>query len=439
MYSVDRLLKTIRGVSKTNPVTHLQLSEIIRRLWSDQGKIINIINNEIINNTTVIYQSISQIIGTKQADNHFVELIENTANISETVVSPWSVLPYNQQMGEFKTVVAVRNKTTDIIETLISLLSFDYSDVTPAIVQNDLLTNATMTLTVGVDGSNMLYATVSGMNEDNKRIHFCLERCVLSERAMLMEAYGELNLTASAELTAFILASATGNFNLSGSASLTNEAPLAPIGYGRLYPWWMTQGTGDNSITSNDDWDVPTIYQFRSLITSIGGNSFGGKLKQIGTDRWNDPNVGATNETELQFVGGGLRFSGDFYYLKDYCYVWSKTQYNSSTAYGIQLNNLDGNVAEFSGDGFKDCGMSIRLCKTSTSLAEGNHGTYIQNDGIVLQTVVRNGIEWLAEHLKETKIRSGADIPNVIDSSAWNALTSADKAMCVYGNNPDNI
>lgn len=64
MDSVDRLLKTIRGVSKTNPVTHLQLSEIIRRLWSDQGKIINIIYNEIINNTTNIYQSINQIIST---------------------------------------------------------------------------------------------------------------------------------------------------------------------------------------------------------------------------------------------------------------------------------------------------------------------------------------------------------------------------------------
>lgn len=64
MDSVDRLLKTIRGVSKTNPVTHLQLSEIIRRLWSDQGKIIQIIYNEIINNTTNIYQSINQIIST---------------------------------------------------------------------------------------------------------------------------------------------------------------------------------------------------------------------------------------------------------------------------------------------------------------------------------------------------------------------------------------
>ena len=62
MDSIDRLLKTIRGVSKTNPVTHLQLSEIIRRLWSDQGKIIQIIYNEIINNTTNIYQSINQII-----------------------------------------------------------------------------------------------------------------------------------------------------------------------------------------------------------------------------------------------------------------------------------------------------------------------------------------------------------------------------------------
>jgi len=221
MDSVDRLLKTIRGVSKTNPVTNLQLSEIIRSLWSDQGKIINIINNEIVNNTTNIYQSISQIIGSKQGDNHEIVLIENTANVSETVVSSWSVLPYNQQMGEFKTVVAVRNKITNTIITLISLLSFDYSDTIPALIQNDLLTDAALSLTVGVDGSNMLYATVSGMPEADKRIHFCLERCVLSERVMEISADFDLKLNVDAETSAYKEVSADFGLGLNMSADVT--------------------------------------------------------------------------------------------------------------------------------------------------------------------------------------------------------------------------
>lgn len=62
MKAIDRLKKSIRGVDKNKPVTQLQLSEIIRRLWSDQGKIIQIIYNQIINNTTNIYQSINQIV-----------------------------------------------------------------------------------------------------------------------------------------------------------------------------------------------------------------------------------------------------------------------------------------------------------------------------------------------------------------------------------------
>ena len=259
MDSVDRLLKTIRGVSKTNPVTNLQLSEIIRRLWSDQGKIINIINNEIVNNTTNIYQSISQIIGSKQGDNHESILIENTVNVSETVLSSWSVIPYNQQMGEFKAVVAVRNKINNTIITLISLLSFDYSDAIPALIQNDLLTDAALSLTVGVDGSNMLYATVAGMPEDDKRIHFCLERCVLSERAWQITADGTFEMNVSAQLTKYLLAQANVTLELNGSAALTDSAAVSE---GLVLTWDDIVNVPVADVSSVSDWntffDLPT-------------------------------------------------------------------------------------------------------------------------------------------------------------------------------------
>jgi len=231
MKAIDRLKKSIRGVDRDKPVTQLQLSEIIRRLWSDQGKIINIINNEIVNNTTNIYQSISQIIGAKQADNHYVAQIENTINTSETVVSPWSVLPYNQQMGEFKAVVAVRNKTTNTIVTLISLLSFDYSDTVPAFIQNNLLTDDAISLILGV-GKNKLYARVENMPEDAKRIHFCMERCVLSERAFEVSADFDFNFDMNAKPLAYTDISADFELELDVDAKiLANKEISAGFGF----------------------------------------------------------------------------------------------------------------------------------------------------------------------------------------------------------------
>jgi len=285
MKAIDRLKKSIRGVDKDKPVTQLMLSEMLRSLWSDQGKIIQIIYNEIVNNTTNIYQSISQVIGTKQADNHYVAQIENTVNTSETVVSPWSILPYNQQMGEFKAVVAVHNKATHTIETLISLFSFDYSDATPAVIQNDLLTNATMTLTVGIDGSNMLYATVSGMAADAKRIHFCYERCVLSERAMLMEAEGTFELNGIAQLTKYLLAQANGTLELNASAILDVNAEW------ELLLEFQTNSpnstTFDPSITSTSGeykWSVGELeFSGKSISVTLDGTVKNVKLYGKGT------------------------------------------------------------------------------------------------------------------------------------------------------------
>ena len=78
MNDIDKLLKSIRRVSAKEPVTQLQLSEIIRGLWSTKERIIQIVYEQFINNTTNIFQTINQIIGSKQADNHYVHLIENS-------------------------------------------------------------------------------------------------------------------------------------------------------------------------------------------------------------------------------------------------------------------------------------------------------------------------------------------------------------------------
>lgn len=146
MKAIDRLKKSIRGVDKNKPVTQLMLSEMLRSLWSDQGKIINIIYNEIINNTTNIYQSINQIIGanlTKQitgitlitanwslvaglyeytladvniTDNSIVEVIP--ANASIAIIKAAEVLPETDSSAGSVKLYATNAPTGDISVTI---------------------------------------------------------------------------------------------------------------------------------------------------------------------------------------------------------------------------------------------------------------------------------------------------------------------------------
>lgn len=159
--------------------------------------------------------TVTEIIKTISGNNHESYLIENTLNVSETVESSWTVIPYNEQVGEFKAVVMVRNKVTNTIITLISLLSFDYTaGEVECILQSNLLTNEDLTLTVGINEAHILYGTISGMPEVGKRIHLCYERCILSERPILIFADGYFVLDGQAVLTGDANAEADGTLVL---------------------------------------------------------------------------------------------------------------------------------------------------------------------------------------------------------------------------------
>ena len=491
MKAIDRLKKTIRGVDKDKPVTQLQLSEIIRRLWSDQGKIIQIIYNEIINNTsniyqsitnvfneeitnntTVINQSISQIIRTKQDENHESSLIEHTTNISETVISNWSVIPYNQQVGEFKAVVMVRNKVTNTIVTLMSLFSFDYSDATAAVIQNDLLTDAGMTLTLGVNGSNQLYATVSGMPADAKRIHVCFERCVLGARKANLAASGkfsinssallesiDLNLRAAAvlKLSSVAKMSMTGLFT-KGNLGLYSESYLSKYGlfstgslllnakanlevvyanivYGLLYNF---PAVTDSRKIAPPGWHVMTDTESAYLrdFNGWGYTRQGGNLKETGTDHWDSPNTNAYNLYGFNARGCGMRGNtiySAFQNLKAMYNAWViGSEHN---AIWLQFNSGLFAVSNYSIDINNGC--SVRLVKDSSILSHGQKGYCIGNDLKVYETIKIGDLEVLAHDLAETLFQNGDPINEVTLQTDWGA--DNDPKMCAYNNNWDNV
>jgi uncharacterized protein (TIGR02145 family) len=82
--------------------------------------------------------------------------------------------------------------------------------------------------------------------------------------------------------------------------SIINNSPNLPNISGYLYSWTAIK-TGK---LCPYGWHVPTDNEWETLVTYLGKNA-GGKLKETGI--WNNPNEGATNESEFTALpGGGL-------------------------------------------------------------------------------------------------------------------------------------
>ncbi|MEQ8556376.1 MAG: DUF4493 domain-containing protein [Cyclobacteriaceae bacterium] len=86
---------------------------------------------------------------------------------------------------------------------------------------------------------------------------------------------------------------------------------------GVIYNGWATMDVEGNAGVFTTDvqgacpvgWHVPGDDEWNALINYLGGAEVaGGKLKQMGTVNWRDPNVGATDEVGFNAIPGGRRF-----------------------------------------------------------------------------------------------------------------------------------
>jgi uncharacterized protein (TIGR02145 family)/uncharacterized repeat protein (TIGR02543 family) len=84
--------------------------------------------------------------------------------------------------------------------------------------------------------------------------------------------------------------------------------------YGGLYSWneMMYYQGGNNNNPSGvqgicpTGWHVPSLSEWQELITFIGNDNSGGKLKETGFTHWLAPNTGATNEYNYTALPGGV-------------------------------------------------------------------------------------------------------------------------------------
>ena len=88
-------------------------------------------------------------------------------------------------------------------------------------------------------------------------------------------------------------------------------------------------------------WRIPDLYDFYLLYSNYGGEEdAGGQLKEIGTDHWQSPNIGATNESGFTALPGGYRDSNGSFNNLGYEGIWLTSE-RATPSSSLRIFRLD--------------------------------------------------------------------------------------------------
>jgi uncharacterized protein (TIGR02145 family) len=205
--------------------------------------------------------------------------------------------------------------------------------------------------------------------------------------------------------------------------------------WGMLYNWYAAvYNTGGASIAPAG-WHLPTIAEMVTLGNTIGGSTFGGKLKETGYVHWLSPNEGATDEYGFKAFGSGHReaTSGTYVDFMNILQGWLSDVYGDplyGTIWSLysQYGLLSPTQFGYSGN-YKAEGCAIRLIKDDADLGDG---TLTDFDSNVYTTVKIGSQVWMAENFRCTHYNNGVAIPNIVNNTAW--INDTGGARCVVGN-----
>jgi uncharacterized protein (TIGR02145 family) len=147
-----------------------------------------------------------------------------------------------------------------------------------------------------------------------------------------------------------------------------NDSSKYKNNLGALYNWFAINDSRNLCPTgwhvpSDEEWKTMEMYLGMSRedadkIEYRGINNEGGRLKEIGTEHWLDPNTGADNSTGFTALGGGYRYGGvygTFYQLNHYGCFWSTD--SVYRALFSEFSSINRNPAN------KNYGFSVRCLK----------------------------------------------------------------------------
>jgi uncharacterized protein (TIGR02145 family) len=128
--------------------------------------------------------------------------------------------------------------------------------------------------------------------------------------------------------------------------------------YGKLYNWYAVNDTRG---LAPKGWHVPTDAEWTILTDKLGGTSVaGGKMKSL--TRWTTPNTSATNENGFTGLPGGFRdYYGTFFYIGNFGFWWSSSEYDTASAWFRNLYYNGGNASRDNYD--KKNGFSVRCLR----------------------------------------------------------------------------
>ncbi len=130
--------------------------------------------------------------------------------------------------------------------------------------------------------------------------------------------------------------------------------------FGKLYNWFAVD---DSRGLCPVEWRVPGESDWMALTDYLGGwTAAGGKMKETGTQYWESPNRGATNESGFSGLpGGGRESNGNFAGMGQSAFFWSATRDDVASAWARDLYYDDASVWTFSVPG--SLGMSVRCIR----------------------------------------------------------------------------
>lgn len=130
--------------------------------------------------------------------------------------------------------------------------------------------------------------------------------------------------------------------------------------FGHLYNW---NAVNDSRKICPSGWHIPDKDEWQVLLNFAGGyNTAAALLKAKGTDYWFSTTSATTNETGFTALPGGMRKNdGQFLNLTNSGHWWSNTEYNSNSAWRVEMDCSSDYVQMPSTD--KKYGLSVRCLK----------------------------------------------------------------------------